>query len=324
MDLQDNTVNKIIKEIILGIILLITFFLIKKIGISGKELNVIAKVMYSVGSVVLLTKMPSFVACYILENTRRNIFWKLYIFIEGIVVFLYILLLDLFHNGYLWLEIVTFILCSIWVLMDMNTVSCMKKVNEINNEIECNVKQHFENVEDFKITMNELLEKKYKLLKELEPYVKETLFRDPLKNVRRDIYFPDIDRYLETIPRYKGKKEDLKGLGGLTYGRCEVARLQYSSENYKKNLLQEWQSLNTELNLYQKNVDALETKISLVKQSGKEIDTLEDFGFNSSKFKMIQQNEILNVKGCDKDFKRINDLHKKINKIRRKHKYEIN
>lgn len=324
MHLQDNTFNKIIKEIVLGAILLISFLLMNKIGVSGKELNTFAKIIYSIGAIVVLTKMMSLIAYFILDSNSSNMFWRFYIFIEAIVIFLYILFYYLFHNGYLWLEIVALILCSIWVLMDMNTVSCVKKVNEIYNEIERNIINYSKEVENFKITMNELLEKKDMLLDELEPYIKKTLFSDPLKNIRRDIDFPYIDRYLESVPSYEGDNKDLKGLGGLTYGRSTVNYFQYIAETYKNNLLQERQSLNNELSLYQKNIDTLEKKIKLVVQSGINISIMDDLGFDSSAFKMIHKNDIFDTKGCDRDFKKINRLHKKTNKIRRRRKYGKN
>ncbi len=321
MHLQDNTFNKIIKEIVLGVILLVVFLLIKNIGILGGKFNTLAKIIYSVGIVMVLAKILSFIACFILENTRCNMFWQLYDFIEAITIFLYILFWYLFHTGYLWLEIVVLILCAIWVLMDMNTVSCVKKVNEIHNEIEQNVKEHSKEVENFKFTMDKLLEKKDRLLDELEPYIKKNLFTDPLKNIRHDIHFPYIDRYLESVPNYDWENKNLKGLDGLANGRSRVDSFQYSAESYKNNLRQERHSLNNELSLYQKNIDILEKKIKLVVQSGNNISTMNELGFDSNAFKIIHQNDIFDAKGCDIEFKRVNRLHKKANKIRRRHKY---
>ena len=324
MYIQNNTFNKIIKEIVLGVIMVIPFLLLIKIGVSGKELNTLAKNICSIGVIVVLTKILSLIACFILDGTSSNMFWSLYIFIEAIVIVLYIPFYYLFHNGYLWLEIVALILGSIWALMDMNTVSCVKKVNEIYNELERNINNHSKEVENFKITMNELLEKKDMVLDELEPYIKKTLFSDPLKNIKRDIDFPYIERYLESVPKYEGGDKDLKGLGGLTYGRSTVNCFQNIAESYKNDLLQERQSFNDELSLYQENVDMLEKKIKLVVHSGKNISAMDDLGFDSGVFEMIHKNKNFDAKGCDRDFKKINRLHKKINKIRRKRKYGKN
>lgn len=86
------------------------------------------------------------------------------------------------------------------------------------------------------------------------------MFADPLKNIRHDIHFPYIDRYLERVPNYDWENKNLKGLDGLANGRSRVDSFQYSAESYKNNLRQERHSLNNELSLYQKNIDILEKK----------------------------------------------------------------
>lgn len=317
MSLHEDISKKTFIEIIVGVVLSLPFLILIKVGISGEVLNIFAKIMYTIGVILVTTKMMSFFACFIVKKTSINFFWLLYIFFVVFANFFSILIFDLLSNGYIWLEIIFCIVCSIWLLMDINIVYCEKKINTLNDELEQNIHIHSSEIEIVKNKKNMLIGKKDYLIEQLETYIKRNAFKDPLKNMRYDITFPYIDNYKEKKPCYTGS---YTGLGGIIWGRKHIEYFQRCINKYCDYLLQERQSYDEEMKLYEKNIDNLETQIDLIIKSNKDVNILNDLGFDSSGYEMIYENEISNIQKNESEFREINKVHKKINKARRKEK----
>ena len=95
------------------------------------------------------------------------------------------------RKGYFWVEVISYIVCAIWFLIDVNTTKCIREIRGIEEWLIQALREHEDYVEKYKDKMKRINKRKDRLLKVLEEFYPKKFFSDPLKNLRKEI---DISR----------------------------------------------------------------------------------------------------------------------------------
>ena len=122
--------RKYIKILLVGIAFLIQYILLMKVGNTNKIIMLISKILYSIGSVIVVQQL--FLSIFILFGSSYYIF----IFTEIIDgVFLY-LLNKYFLKGYIFIEIICFVIMFFYVISEVHGVKCIKQVKMLNEKMD--------------------------------------------------------------------------------------------------------------------------------------------------------------------------------------------
>lgn len=316
--MKDKGLTQIILEFFIGVLLVIPLIAIK----SDKTLwIVIGRLLYSFGIMLAMTKLMSIVYRMVskllmgLMLPYQNSYWILYAIFLCLGAGIWNLYPSYFSKGYFWAEIVAYALFAFWFLLDVHTTKCFTNIIFLEAVLDLEISEHKKYVDTYKNDMSRISARKDTLVEELEQYFPKKFLKDPLKELKRDPDLTRIDKYLQRVPFFQGA---YKGIDGFLYGQENVNKFINAVEYYLGNLADDEQWMDNEIQVYGDYILEMEKIASLIKKSGKKVETLSELGFDTKQFQEILKGDIADAKNNRKNIKQFWKMNKKINKMRRR------
>lgn len=318
---MDKKISVIFLEILVGIAMACPLILNEN-QIEGNVKLVIARICYSIGVVLVLTRLMNLIfrilhaifKSYMLSHDTIYRVLAVFFIVMGVVI--WNKNPNIFDKGYFWLQIVAYIICSLWLLIDINATKCIWCITMVYYYLEDILDNHKACVGQYKIKMNDITRRKDILVNNLEPYCKRTFLKDPLKQLRKDPDISYIDGYLQDVPEFHG---EYSGLAGLLCGTQNVAEFMNAVTAFNDRITEEETMMNREMDTYDGYIEAMEKRLDIIKKSGQEVEMLEESNFDSSKYRTIYKKDIKDVRNSSGEIKDFWKMNKKINKVRRRY-----
>lgn len=326
--MEDKRVGQIIREMLLGVVLTLPFFLNKRYGwIDTTWVMVIFRILFSIGVPMAVIKAMSVVyrlLSFVMESAmflHEFLYYLFYAIFLSAGVYAWRQYSEYMAWGYFWLEIAAYLISAVWFLMDVNTTKCSRRLQFIYQKLVAAFQIHDNYVLKYKDIMKDISQRKEQVLVQLEPLYPRKLFRDPLKELRKDIDISRADNYQQYIPIMP---DECRGLHGLRYG----SRIVYSYFNkvnkYVEDMKEDRAWMEQEIKLYDGEIEKLEHHLELIKMSDSiaQIEQIPMFEIDAETIqngKQIYETEVEITKNSIGKVKEIWKLNKNINKLRRKH-----
>lgn len=320
MQSEKDLYYKLIIKLIIGGILIVPFLVVEKFAVSVKIIDIFVKALYSIGSIFLLSIVISFIGMLFQDKVTNKLFGLIFLVLDALAIIVIYIFRRFFSSGYLWMEITTFIVCSIWILIDINDMRCLKSLKAINASLQKALKIHESEINMLQRTADKYEKQKSELVEMLESYSKKSFLGNPMKNMKKELSMKYLDKYKKHIPQYQGS---FSGILGLYSGMDSIEAYGRKVQNYIDSLVDIRQDLIEEISSYNDIIVALQDSIRQVQRSYKNVDTLKLCGRGNIKaWEKIAEKDVDIAQQKDEGFKKINKLHNKITKLRRKKRYD--
>lgn len=317
-EMKDKSLIQIAFEFLVGILLMIPLILIN----CDKTFWIVTcRILYSFGIMLAMTKLMNIVYRMIACIFRRVMlfhqksYWILYFIFICLGVVVWNMFSSYFAKGYLVSEIVAYVLFVLWFLLDMHTTKCFAYISFLEGIINLEVMRHRKYVDTYKNDMSSISVRKEALVKELEPHFPKKFLVDPLKDLRRQINFTHIDKYLQRIPSFRGA---YKGIDGFLSGQENINRFENAVECYLGNIADDEQWMDNEKETYDGYISGMEKIVTTIKKSGQQIATLSELGFDTNQYQKILEGDIAVAENNRRNIKQFWKMNKKINRMRRR------
>lgn len=326
--MEDKSVGQIIGEMLVGVVLILPYLLNKRYGwIDITWVMVIFRILFSIGVPLAGIKAMSVVYRLLSLIMKRAmyihefLYYLFYVIFIGAGIYVWHQYSEYMAQGYFGLEIIAYIISSVWFLTDINTTKCSRNLQLIDQELSKAFRTHENYVRKYKDIMKDISQRKKHVLIQLEPLYPHKLFRDQLKELRKDIDISRADNYQHYIP---GAPDECRGLHGLWYGSIIVNSYFNKVNKYVEDMEEDRTWMEQEVKLYDGEIEKLEHHLELIKMSDSiaQIEQIPIFGIDDEiiqKGQQIYETEIAITKTSSGKIKEIWKLNKKINKLRRKH-----
>lgn len=296
--------KSLLAEILISMILVLPFVFVSEIG-KGEWWFVIIKVLYSIGIMLVTTKIISLIYYLIYRKKMKSpeiipldyaeefqhnffVFALLGVIILGLHIWV-------FKYGYSGIEILFYIVGCIWFRIDVNTNICTYTLLKYNKILHEQTEAYEKFIDKYKKVIYQYECENKRLTEEVSS--KNNIF-DSWSRERFDL--SHIDKYKKRIPIFKGV---CYGLRGLFYGKKELRKFQGDIIEYIKYLNEAERWMIAQGEQYYICVENTRTRVE-----------------KSECMPGINRNDInqkKDVKDIQKDFWK---THKKLNKIRRRAK----
>lgn len=320
--MREKSVWKISGELLAGIILMVPMFLFEKKAINGTGWFVVLRVFFSVGFSLAIAKGISFIYRIIFAFfagtliAHRPLYIGIYVFLIALGASSYFFLPGMTEKGYMWLEIVAYILGVIWFITDINTTKCASIINIWENKLGDVLCSHKNYVQEFKQERDAIEKRKKIVIGELGQYVKESFWNNPLKELKKTIDISYVDNYLMAIPQFSA---NIKGIDGLLFGNIEVYQYVYGINKYIDRLVEDEQYMAQEQKVYDELVEKFEKEIETAQKSEQYVKIVTELCesgeyANVDRWQNIRQNDIDYVSQTVKNSKEAIKKFRKVNK----------
>lgn len=328
--MEEKNVWKIIGELLIGIVLMVPLLFFENKVENYTWLLIVMRVLFSVGFSLAIVKSMSFIYRTIFMFFANSLIAHDVLYI-GIYVFLIILGASLYffipempEKGYMWLEIVAYILGIIWFITDINTTKCAAIINIWERKLDDALRSHGKFIKGFKEERSAIEERKELAIEKLEPYVKKTFCGDPLGELKKTIDITYVDNYLNAIPNFTG---NIKGIAGFLRRNVDVYWYAGCINKYMERLKEDEQYMAQEQKIYDELVEKFEKEIRNAKASEQYVKIVAELCKNGEyknidKWQNIRQNDIdyvsQTVKNSKNSIKKFKKMNKNANSIFRR------
>lgn len=127
--------GKYIKILLIGIVFLIQYIILMKVGNMDKVIITISKILYSIGSVMIIQQL--FLSMFILFSSSYYVF----IFAEMIDGISLYLLNKYFFNGIIFIQIICFVVMFFYVISEVHGVNCLKQIKKLNEKMDSAIQE---------------------------------------------------------------------------------------------------------------------------------------------------------------------------------------
>lgn len=225
------------------------------------------------------------------------------------------------RKGYFWVEVISYIVCAIWFLIDVNTTKCIREIRGIEEWLIQALREHEDYVEKYKDKMKRINKRKDRVLKVLEEFYPKKFFSDPLKNLRKEIDISRANNYQRYIPHVLG---DYSGIKGLKYGASTTRLYYWNVKRFIQNMEDDRKWMKQEMEVYGGKIKNIEEQLEIIRQTGDNVAAVSSqiLMINPTiveKFQNEYEKEINIAKTNSENVKDFWKMHKKINKLRRNH-----
>lgn len=306
--MKEKNIFDILKECITGLICMLPFMINQKIEyVHIKWLMVVVAVLFSLGLPLAVIKMMSILYQILSKKLEKKMeddeilyktFYALFIVLGIVICYATSVLIQ---NSYIWVEVIAYIIFSIWFMTDANTIECSRIIKRQTKKLQDALDVHKHCVTEYKRNLDELMNKHenmYRINDSLKSF-----WNDPLKVLKKEII--DIDNYEKNIPKYKNTQ--YVGLSKLIFGRMDVIVFRWKVQHFLYGLDTEQKWMKDEVQKYEEIIKDIEKRIEVTASGEYRNKNIGD---------KMGENEI-NRK--IKDFMKINKQHaKEKNKFYRK------
>ena len=320
MKIYNEILRNIIKESVVALALISIFFAIGRREDSIHIFIINMKIINSICIVALVYKLLELLIVFLIFRMKIFEMWlKLYVIFEIFASLIVVYLNSIIHDKYVWIGVVSIYIYSVRIYKELNTIYITNTINNICDERNKSICKHSKQIIQLENTKDKLNEKKNELINQLRPYVKKTLFYNPLKAAKEDFLFSNIEEYKDHIPEFKGEKI---GFIGKSYKKEDVNRFIDDVRNYQNNLESDRGYYQKQLNSYQELLNELDRYVKIIIKDGEIISFTDDvgerIGIESDLFESVRANDITNAINYIKKFKILNEINKKQDELRRK------
>lgn len=328
--MEEKNVWKIIGELLIGIVLMVPLLFFENKVENYTWLLIVMRVLFSVGFSLAIVKSMSFIYRIIFMFFANSLivydvlYIGIYVFLIILGASLYFFLPEMREKGYMWLEIVAYILGIIWFITDINTTKCAAIINIWERKLDDALRSHGKFIKEFKEERSAIEERKELVIKELEPYVKKTFWGDPLGELKKTIDITYVDNYLKAIPNFTG---NIKGIAGFLRRKFDVYWYAGCINRYMDRLTEDEQYMAQEQKIYDELVEKFEKEIRNAKVSEQYVKIVAELCKNGEyknidKWQNIRQNDIdyvsQTVKNSKNSIKKFRKMNKNANSIFRR------
>ena len=327
--MEEKKVSSIICEMLVGMVMTLPLVINAKYKyLDIAWILVIFRLLFSIGIPLTVVKLMSIIYRMFSFIFKRALYLHpfLYYLVFGVFVVGGIYEWDQYQQymqmGYFWLEVLAYIISSVWFLIDVNSTKCIRRIKSIYKRLIQDLQIHEDYVEKYKTMMDIISQRKNRVLKELEQFYPKKFLSDPLKNLRKEVDISRADNYQRYIPHVN--KEDYTGVSGLIKGSTIISLYDVNVNEFVKNMQDDRNWMEQEMKVYAGEIDKLEKQLKLIKVSGSiaEIEESEILAVddeNRKKNQLIYKKELEMTKESSKNVKDFWKMNKEINKLRRNH-----
>ena len=326
--MEEKKTSRIICEMLIGIIMTLPFFINEKNRyLHAAWITVLFKALFSVGIPLAVIKLMSIVYRFI------SIIFKRILYVHTFLYYLFFCMFvaggvyewyqyqEYMRKGYFWVEVISYIVCAIWFLIDVNTTKCIREIRGIEEWLIQALREHEDYVEKYKDKMKRINKRKDRELKVLEEFYPKKFFSDPLKNLRKEIDISRANNYQRYIPHVLG---DYSGIKGLKYGASTTRLYYWNVKRFIQNMEDDRKWMKQEMEVYGGKIKNIEEQLEIIRQTGDNVAAVSSqiLMINPTiveKFQNEYEKEINIAKTNSENVKDFWKMHKKINKLRRNH-----
>lgn len=325
--MEDKNVLQIIGEILLGVLFTIPFMVSETNSYAHITwIEVTFRLLYSFGIPIIIVKLLSLcyrgisILCRNLlaeKDSRYFLMWSLFSVMGFVLWYRY---LYYFEKGYIWAEIIGYVVASFWFLLDVNTTRCSRALDLIVVKLGTELKRHKDFVEKYKQCVDFISKEKRQVVRDMDKYYDKTRFHDPRKNFDKDMDIQYADQYQNHIPLYD---KEYRGFAGLLDGMTAIRQYAVRVNKYIAKLEEDREWMEKEITVYDGQISKMQQQLKIVEsQSSNYYNIAKAVDDNDDIKDEYRERLIREMRMTRKSTKNVNDvwkMNKRINKMRRKH-----
>lgn len=325
--MEDKSVLQIISEIIMGFLFMVPFVINETNNYAHIIwIEVLFRLLYSFGIPIIIVKIMSllyrFISVLVSNSLMKNDcryfqLWFLFVVIGFCLWYRYLIY---FQKGYIWAEIIGYIVASFWFLLDVNTTRCSRALKQISEKLGTELRVHRDFVEKYKKCVDYISKEKTQVVRDMNVVYDKTRFHDPCRNLNKDINIQYADEYLTHVPLYE---KEYKGIAGLFDGMICIRKYASEVNKYIGKMEEDRKWMDKEINVYSGQIEKMQEQMGLLKRvqgNYAKMESIAEINDDNIEYynRIIQNGKQM----INKSTKNVNDvwkMNKRINKIRRKH-----